>query len=83
MEPVLKWLEKAYPNTQTLVRADSGFATPELYDLCDAYDVSFLIRQLYFHLLFSLKPLHIKLNMTSTCIMPLAFQNFFMIQMSR
>ncbi len=44
LEPVLKWLEKAYPNTQILVRADSGFATPELYDLCDAYGVSFLIR---------------------------------------
>ncbi len=44
MEPVLKWLENAYPNTQIFVRADSVFSTLELYYLCDAYDASFLIR---------------------------------------
>ena len=27
-----------------LVRGDSGFATPELYNLCEAYDSFFVIR---------------------------------------
>ena len=27
-----------------LVRANSGFATPELYNLCQKYDVEFLVR---------------------------------------
>jgi hypothetical protein len=44
LEPVFKWLKNRYPNTHLLVRADSGFATPELYDLCNDYDVEFLIR---------------------------------------
>jgi hypothetical protein len=44
LEPVLKWLKEKYPNTYLLVRADSGFATPELYNLCEEYDVEFLVR---------------------------------------
>ena len=44
LEPVLKWLKEKYPNAYLLVRADSGFATPELYNLCEEYDVEFLIR---------------------------------------
>nr|WP_094763077.1 transposase [Dethiosulfatibacter aminovorans] len=44
LEPVLKWLEAKYPQTQLLVRADSGFATPDLYNLCEEYGVSFVIR---------------------------------------
>jgi len=44
LEPVLKWLEAKYPKTQLLVRADSGFATPDLYNLCEEYGVSFVIR---------------------------------------
>ena len=33
LEPVLKWFEEKYPNTQLILRADSGFGTPELYNL--------------------------------------------------
>lgn len=44
LEPVLKWLEEKYPNATILVRADSGFATPDLYELCDEYCVEFVIR---------------------------------------
>ena len=32
------------PVSNILVRGDSGFATPELYDLCEAYDSFFVIR---------------------------------------
>lgn len=45
LEPVLKLFEKKYPNTQLILRADSGFGTPELYNLCDAYGAEMLIRQ--------------------------------------
>ncbi|SHK50231.1 IS1380 family transposase [Paramaledivibacter caminithermalis] len=44
LKPVLEWLEEAYPNTQILVRADSGFATPALYNLCEEFGVLFVIR---------------------------------------
>ncbi len=27
-----------------MIRGDSGFATPELYDLCDLFDVEFLLK---------------------------------------
>lgn len=42
--PVLKWLDRAYPKAHILVRADSGFATPQLYDLCNEYGADFVIR---------------------------------------
>jgi len=45
LEPVLKWFEEKYPNTQLILRADSGFGTPELYNLCDIYGTEMLIRQ--------------------------------------
>ncbi len=44
LEPVFKWLEKTYPTTHILVRGDSGFATPELYNLCKTYGADFVIR---------------------------------------
>lgn len=44
LEPVFRWLEETYPSTHILVRADSGFATPELYNLCQAYGADFVIR---------------------------------------
>jgi hypothetical protein len=37
-------LNDHYPKAHLIVRADSGFATPELYDLCNDYDVEILIR---------------------------------------
>jgi hypothetical protein len=45
IEPVLKWFEENYPNTQLILRADSGFGTPELYNLCNTYGTEMLIRQ--------------------------------------
>lgn len=44
LEPILEWLKTRYPNANILVRGDSGFATPEMYDLCDLFGVEFLIK---------------------------------------
>ncbi|SHK20490.1 Transposase DDE domain group 1 [Geosporobacter subterraneus DSM 17957] len=44
LEPIFKWLDKTYPKAQILVRADSGFATPQLYELCEEYGADFVIR---------------------------------------
>lgn len=44
MESIFFWLGKKYPKAKILLRADSGFATPELYNLCEEYGVEFLIR---------------------------------------
>ena len=32
------------PTTDILIRGDSGFATPEVYDVCEANDVFYIIR---------------------------------------
>lgn len=42
--PVFEWLETHYPDANILGRGDSGFATPELYDLCDLFGVEFLVK---------------------------------------
>lgn len=44
LKPVLEWLKARYPNANILVRGDSGFATPDMYDLCDLFGVEFLIK---------------------------------------
>ncbi len=44
MESILYWLDKKYPGARILLRADSGFAVPELYELCEEYGIEFLIR---------------------------------------
>lgn len=44
LKPVLEWLQAHYPGAKILVRGDSGFATPDLYDLCDLFGAEFLIR---------------------------------------
>ena len=44
LEPIIEWLEVKYPKTQLLVRADSGFATPDLYNLCLEHGVPFVIK---------------------------------------
>lgn len=44
MESVLYWLDKKYPGSRILLRADSGFAVPELYELCKEYGIEFVIR---------------------------------------
>lgn len=44
MEPVFQEYREDYPDIQLALRGDSGFAAPELYDLCEDYDVSYTIR---------------------------------------
>ncbi|WP_034300444.1 IS1380 family transposase, partial [Alkalibacterium sp. AK22] len=44
LEPLLHHYSKALPNTDILVRGDSGFATPEVYDSCEAHDSQYVIR---------------------------------------
>lgn len=44
LKPILEWLKARYPNANILVRGDSGFATPDMYDLCDLFGVEFLIK---------------------------------------
>ncbi|SHJ93616.1 Transposase DDE domain group 1 [Dethiosulfatibacter aminovorans DSM 17477] len=44
LEPIIEWLEVKYPKTHLLVRADSGFATPDLYNLCLEHGVPFVIK---------------------------------------
>src|SRR5699024_3956721 len=36
--------KQAIPTTDILVRGDSGFATPHIYELCEKYDNHFVIR---------------------------------------
>ncbi|GGB52909.1 IS1380 family transposase [Lentibacillus populi] len=42
--PELKRLSKKYPNIKIIIRGDSGFATPELYKLCDKLGADYVIR---------------------------------------
>ncbi|MBK3495133.1 transposase, partial [Viridibacillus sp. YIM B01967] len=44
LEPVLIHFKDRYPHCPIIIRADSGFATPELYKLCEKYEVYFVIR---------------------------------------
>jgi len=44
LTPVFQWLRAHYPKANILVRGDSGFATPDLYDLCDLYGIEFLVK---------------------------------------
>lgn len=38
LEPLLEHYNYAIPTTDILVRADSGFSTPKIYELCETYD---------------------------------------------
>ncbi|QKY70152.1 IS1380 family transposase [Lentibacillus sp. CBA3610] len=42
--PELKRLRKKYPNIKIIIRGDSGFATPKLYDLCEELGADYVIR---------------------------------------
>ena len=44
MRPVIEEYRQNYPEIQLYARADSGFATPELYDLFEDNDVKYAIR---------------------------------------
>ena len=42
--PLLTHYQQGLPCTDILVRGDSGFATPELYETCEAHQTQYLIR---------------------------------------
>jgi len=44
LEPIISHLQALLPETNLLVRGDSGFAKPEIYDLCEEKGIHFLIR---------------------------------------
>lgn len=44
LEPLLEHYNQVVPTTDILVRGDSGFATPDIYELCEAYDNEYVIR---------------------------------------
>ena len=44
LKPVLEAYNRDYPGTNVLLRGDSGFATPGLYDLAESYGYQYVIR---------------------------------------
>lgn len=44
LRPVVERLRAAFPKLRILLRADAGFAIPELYDLLEEYGVEYAIR---------------------------------------
>lgn len=44
LEPLMIWLKEHFPDASILIRGDSGFATPEMYQLAEEYDADYLIR---------------------------------------
>ena len=44
VEPLFEHYSQVVPVSNILVRGDSGFATPELYEICEAYDSFYVIR---------------------------------------
>jgi len=44
LEPLLEHYNQSIPTTDILIRGDSGFATPDVYDLCEEYDSHYVVR---------------------------------------
>ena len=44
LQPVLQWFEDNFPEVKLILRGDSGFACPELYQLLEEYRVYYVIR---------------------------------------
>ena len=44
LKPLLEHYNQVVPTTDILVRGDSGFATPDVYDLCELYGNQYVIR---------------------------------------
>lgn len=44
MRPIFEEFRRKYPNVILYFRGDSGFATPELYELCEEFGVRYIIR---------------------------------------
>lgn len=43
LEPIVKRLQAAFPNTHIELRADAGFAVPRLYRFCERHGIGFTI----------------------------------------
>jgi hypothetical protein len=43
LAPVVKRLKSAFPKTKIILREDSGFSSPEMYDFCRAEGLSFIV----------------------------------------
>lgn len=44
MRPLIEHYNETFPETSALVRGDSGFAVPDLYELCEKESVYYIIR---------------------------------------
>ncbi|MBL7373614.1 transposase, partial [Escherichia coli] len=44
IDPLLHHYKSTLPHTEILVRGDSGFATPEVYESCEATESQYVIR---------------------------------------
>lgn len=44
MRPLIEYYYKAYSETTSLVRCDSGFAVPAIYDLYEQESIFYIIR---------------------------------------
>ena len=45
LKRLIAYLRQAWPNVAILLRGDSHFSCPEVHDLCDAFDVYFVLGQ--------------------------------------
>lgn len=43
LRPMVEQLQKAFPQSSIILRADAGFATPQLYDFCEERNLGYLI----------------------------------------
>jgi hypothetical protein len=41
--PIVRKLKESFPQTRLILRADAGFATPELYGFCEAHGMGYVI----------------------------------------
>lgn len=44
LRPVFEEYREKYPSVRIILRADSGYAAPEVYELCEEFGVEYLIR---------------------------------------
>ena len=44
LRPLFEEYTKLYPDIKCMLRGDSGFASPDIYDLCEEYDINYVIR---------------------------------------
>ena len=44
LRPVFEEFQEKYPSIRIILRADSGFAAPEVYQLCEEFGVEYIIR---------------------------------------